>query len=140
MFLERLVQVFSVVYQMDQKDCFHLLVEMYRDEPDHLYRQFQTARHITDVESLRSTEIRAWSTKPEAWDQDPRYETALKTLNDLDLDLGPTVKYPQFAYFLMDLQPVRLEMTASFRRLVIETAASSAESDSAIRSLQKIHH
>lgn len=123
MFLERLVQVFFVVYQMDQEKCFHLLVELYRDEPDHLYRQFQAARHISDIECFEFSRRRALSEKAESWDQDPRYKHALKALNDLDLDLGPTVKYPQFAHFLMDLQPVRPEKMASFKRLVTETAA-----------------
>ena len=122
MFLERLVQVF-VVYQMDQENCFHLLVELYGDEPDHLYRQFQAARHLSGVNFFDLIIRQRLSEKSADWDQDPRYKDALKALNDLHLDLGPTVKYPQFAYFLMDLQLVRPEKTASFKRLVTETAA-----------------
>lgn len=88
-----------------------------------MYRQFQAARHIRDVQYTGSITRQELSGKSEAWDRDPRYKHALKALNDLDLDLGPTVKYPQFAYFLMDLQPVRPEKTASFKRIVTETAA-----------------
>lgn len=111
---------------MDRERAFHLLVELYRDEPDHLYRQFQAARHMVDVEHSEYSEFerrRALPRKSEAWDQDPRYEHALKALKDLGLELGPTVKCPQFAHFLMDLQPVRAEKMASFKRLVTEIAA-----------------
>ena len=108
---------------MNQENCFHLLVELYRDEPDHLYRQFQAARHINDVDHYKFTKLRELGNDVEAWDQDPRYEYALKALNELDLNLEGLVEYPQFAYFLMDLQPVRPEKMASFKRLVTESAA-----------------
>ena len=130
MSLERLVQLSFICRCIDNTGRFHLLMELYCNDPDRLYRQFQIAKEVcglhTAAMSLKDPLsplffLGGWNLENT---QDSRpYKEMQRTIKDLNLDLGFALRCRQFSHFLIELQPVRHECRASFKTLVIETAS-----------------
>ena len=112
MSLERLVQLSFIYRCIENTGRFHLLMELYCNDPDRLYQQFQIAKEVC---GLHTTTMSLQDSRP--------YEEMQRTIKDLNLDLGFALPYRQFLHFLMELQPVRHECRALFERLVNETAS-----------------
>lgn len=100
------MQVLYVHQQMNLCGHSHLLIELYHEEPIHLFKQFENAH-----------DLQKWS-----------FGDGIHSIPDnTDLDWFPncltsTLKLPQFLLFLESLLPIEHGMETTFQRLIIETA------------------
>ncbi|KAL9120101.1 MAG: hypothetical protein Q9187_003345 [Circinaria calcarea] len=102
------VQIFFVHEQMQY--CAHsfLLIELYHEDPIHLYQQFKTAHELYD--------------HPLYLDNIPPSNEIDRLLKEFPKCLAPALDLPQFRQFLTALLPIQEGKETTFRRLATETA------------------
>jgi len=89
------VQVSFVYREMLKSNSHHLLLELYYDEPVHLYLELQDAMNICD-NNLDDFEL--YSRPVHHWKSDPRYKEVKQLLVDLQHDLNSALDLPQFRH------------------------------------------
>ena len=102
------MQVLFVHQEMIVYRRFDLLIELYNEEPFHLFRQFEAARELHGI---------SW-----VGDNFDPGEDIKRLREEFPTCLTPALHLPQFNRFLKNLLPIKKGMETTFQRLAIEMA------------------